>query len=171
MVLKGKQKVALLFSLLGPEISANIISKLSLDDANLVRSDILTNIDDVKRPDNIDSFIDELINYNKPKSEPEIRHEVKVQEPEINYNELSEEEILEQIPISDFTKYIQQESLAVQKIAYNILPASRHSEALEYLKRNSEADIGSLEIRETPFTNEIKAKVYADVIKRVRENK
>ena len=61
MDITGKNKVAVLFSLLGPEISANIISKLSLEDANVVRNEILIDIDNVEKPDNLDAFIEDLL--------------------------------------------------------------------------------------------------------------
>jgi len=174
MQLTGKNKVAILFSLLGPEISSDIIAKLRNEDAQIVRSEILKNIDNVEKPQDIDLFIDDLLTEiqlkNESNSQVKITEKIPEIKPKINYQELSDEEIMQVISYADFSKVIIDEAIGIQKYAISMFPIERIEEAKSYFIKSNEFKIEDFSIKENSFSPIVKEKIRAAIIDRIKNS-
>ncbi len=187
-ILSGKNKIAVLFSLLGPEISANVISKLSIEDAQRVRNEVLANINDVQRPQRLDDFVDELLHDTAPKhffNSSEAADSVVLSRkaaaaaaivapilpsiPKItDFTTLDDHEIFQQISLEMFEKLIMQEPKHIQRFALHVLPDTRMAEAKAYFKDKGLFDPSAFDPVKTPYLSSVQEKIRVHLLSKLR---
>ncbi|MEK6557333.1 MAG: hypothetical protein AABZ14_03420 [Candidatus Margulisiibacteriota bacterium] len=147
MIYSALEKAAIVLSLMGPELTESILTKLSREIVSTLQKDVLPLIDQIQIPEDIDAFVFQEIIQPSQESEPEITQEVseeKISEPispeqeeippETTWEKLSDEELCEQIDVECVMKCLSSENIVFQPLLLALFSSQKQAALLDRFK-------------------------------------